>query len=61
MRIVDLGYTVAVVMGVGLVTQHNASYTYDRNLSGSCSTPAAMAAARLVFRNIATAAACSRV
>ncbi len=45
-------YTVAVVMGVGMVTQHNAGYTYAAKLIWIISTPAAMAAARLVFRNI---------
>ena len=44
------GYTVVMLLGVGLVTRHNADYTYDSKLIWILSTPAAMAAARVVLR-----------
>ncbi len=46
------GYTVAVMLGVGLVTRHNASYTYESKLAWILLTPAAMVAARVVFRKL---------
>jgi len=45
-------YTVPVLMGVGLVTQHNATYTYTTKLLWIFVTPAAMAASRVVLRTV---------
>src|SRR5690348_13776223 len=45
-------YTVPVLMGVGLLTQHNASYTYTTKLVWIFATPLAMAASRVVLRSV---------
>jgi putative colanic acid biosynthesis UDP-glucose lipid carrier transferase len=45
-------YTVPVLLGAGLVTQHNAGYTYESKLVWIFATPIAMAAARVVLRKI---------
>ena len=46
------GYTVAVLLGVGLVTQQNAGYSYESKLVWILATPAAMVAARIVLRKV---------
>ena len=45
-------YTVPVLLGIGLLTQHNASYSYESKLIWMLTTPAAMVAARVVLRKI---------
>jgi putative colanic acid biosynthesis UDP-glucose lipid carrier transferase len=45
-------YSVAVLLGLGLVTQHNAGYTYETKLIWMLCTPAVMTAARVVLRTI---------
>ena len=44
------GYTVGVLLGIGLVTRHNADYTYESKLIWILSTPMAMVMARVVLR-----------
>lgn len=46
------GYTVAVVLGVGLVTQHNADFTYESKLIWIVGTAIAMTVSRVVLRNL---------
>jgi putative colanic acid biosysnthesis UDP-glucose lipid carrier transferase len=46
------GYTVAVIMGIGLLTRQNADYSYESKLIGILAAPAAMIFARLVLRKI---------
>jgi putative colanic acid biosynthesis UDP-glucose lipid carrier transferase len=46
------GYTVALLLGVGLITQQNAAYTYESKLIWIVGTPAAMVAARIVLRKV---------
>jgi putative colanic acid biosynthesis UDP-glucose lipid carrier transferase len=46
------GYTVAVLMGIGLVTRHNADFTYESKLIWLLTTPVAMALARVVLRKV---------
>ncbi len=46
------GYTVAAILGVGLVTQHNAGFTYETKLIWIVSTAAVMMAARFVLRKL---------
>ena len=46
------GYTVAAVMGVGLVTQQNAAFTYESKLIWIVGTALAMIGSRLVFRKV---------
>jgi putative colanic acid biosysnthesis UDP-glucose lipid carrier transferase len=43
-------YTVPVLLGVGLVTQHNADYTYESKLFWILATPAAIVASRVILR-----------
>jgi putative colanic acid biosysnthesis UDP-glucose lipid carrier transferase len=45
-------YTVPVLLGIGLVTQHNAVYSYESKLIWMLTTPAAMVAVRVVLRKI---------
>jgi putative colanic acid biosynthesis UDP-glucose lipid carrier transferase len=45
-------YTVPVLLGVGLVTRHNAAFTYESKLIWILATPAAMVAARIVLRKV---------
>lgn len=45
-------YTVPVLLGIGLVTRHNADYSYESKLIWMMATPAAMVAARVVLRKI---------
>jgi putative colanic acid biosynthesis UDP-glucose lipid carrier transferase len=45
-------YTVAVVLGIGLVTQHNPHFTYESKLIWIVSTAAAMTASRVVLRKL---------
>jgi putative colanic acid biosynthesis UDP-glucose lipid carrier transferase len=44
--------TVPVLLGIGLVTQHNAGFSYETKLIWIFTTPAAMVAARVVLRKI---------
>ncbi|HVT26569.1 MAG TPA: undecaprenyl-phosphate glucose phosphotransferase [Lacipirellulaceae bacterium] len=46
------GYAVAVLLGIGLVTRHNADYTYESKLIWIVLTPAVMVVARAVFRKL---------
>jgi putative colanic acid biosynthesis UDP-glucose lipid carrier transferase len=46
------GYTVAVLLGIGLVTQHNADFSYESKLIWIVGTAVAMTASRLVLRNV---------
>jgi putative colanic acid biosynthesis UDP-glucose lipid carrier transferase len=46
------GYTVAIVLGIGLVTQHNATFTYESKLIWIVSTVFAMVAGRIVLRQL---------
>lgn len=46
------GYTVAVIMSVGLVTRHNADFTYESKLTWILSTAVAMTIARVVLRKL---------
>jgi putative colanic acid biosynthesis UDP-glucose lipid carrier transferase len=43
---------VPVLLGIGLVTQHNAGFSYETKLIWIFTTPAAMVAARVVLRKI---------
>jgi putative colanic acid biosysnthesis UDP-glucose lipid carrier transferase len=45
-------YTVPVLLGIGLLTQHNADYTYESKLLWIAMTPAAIVAARIILRKI---------
>ncbi len=45
-------YTVPVLLGIGLVTRHNAVYSYESKLIWLITTPAAMVAVRIVLRKI---------
>jgi putative colanic acid biosynthesis UDP-glucose lipid carrier transferase len=45
-------YTVPALLGVGLVTRHNADYSYESKLIWIITTPAAMVAARIILRKI---------
>jgi putative colanic acid biosynthesis UDP-glucose lipid carrier transferase len=45
-------YTVPILLGIGLVTQHNAGYSYESKLIWMLTTPAAMVAARVVLRKV---------
>ena len=45
-------YTVPVLLGIGLVTQYNADFSYESKLIWILDTPAAMVAARIVLRKI---------
>jgi putative colanic acid biosynthesis UDP-glucose lipid carrier transferase len=45
-------YTVPILLGVGLVTRHNADFSYESKLVWLLSTPAAMVAVRIVLRKI---------
>ena len=43
-------YTVPVLLGIGLLTQHNAAYSYESKLIWIVATPLAIVAARFVLR-----------
>jgi putative colanic acid biosynthesis UDP-glucose lipid carrier transferase len=43
-------YTVPALLGVGLVTRHNATFTYETKLIWILATPAAMVVVRIVLR-----------
>jgi putative colanic acid biosynthesis UDP-glucose lipid carrier transferase len=45
-------YAVPVLLGVGLVTQYNADFSYASKLIWIATTPAAIAAARIVLRKV---------
>jgi putative colanic acid biosynthesis UDP-glucose lipid carrier transferase len=45
-------YAVPVLLGVGLLTQYNAQFSYTSKLVWIFTTPAAIAAARVVLRKI---------
>src|SRR4029453_15529191 len=45
-------YTVPVLLGIGLVTRHNADFSYESKLVWIITTPTAMVAARIVLRKI---------
>jgi putative colanic acid biosynthesis UDP-glucose lipid carrier transferase len=49
---VTWGYTVPVLLGVGLLTQYNAHFSYSTKVVWIFSTPVAMAAARVVMRTV---------
>src|SRR5215813_11038690 len=46
------GYTVATVLGIGLVTQHNPNFTYESKLIWIVSTAVAMTVGRIVLRKL---------
>ena len=46
------GYTVPVLLGVGLVTRYNAQFSYASKLVWICATPAVITAARVVMRSV---------
>ena len=54
-------YTVPVLLGIGLVTQHNADFSYESKLIWIVATPAAMVAARVVLAKDSAAAAGPRL
>lgn len=43
-------YTVPVLLGIGLLTQHNATFSYESKLIWIITTPIAMVAARILLR-----------
>lgn len=45
-------YTVPVLLGIGLLTRHNANYSYESKLLWIAITPAAIVAARVVLRKV---------
>jgi putative colanic acid biosynthesis UDP-glucose lipid carrier transferase len=45
-------YTVPVLLGIGLLTRHNADYSYESKLLWIVMTPAAIVAARVILRKI---------
>lgn len=50
--IVTWAYTVPALLGIGLIAQFNAHYTYVSKLLWICVTPALMVAARIVLRKV---------
>jgi hypothetical protein len=45
-------YTVPILLGIGLVTKHNADFSYESKLVWLLASPAAMVAVRIVLRKI---------
>ena len=45
-------YTVPILLGIGLLTQHNAQFSYESKLIWIVATPVAMTAARVVLRKL---------